>query len=175
MDEKKYILLVNDIKLPINASYKEAFSVARKKIKSLGIFSDGMRFSIYRRSVDARKRDNIFFVYSVSVEVDGLSPNIDFLKSRGIGVITDNTRLSLAHGTVPIKNPPVVVGSGPAGMFCALLLAEEGYRPIVIERGGSIKDRLSKVSRFNKERILDENTNIQFGAGGAGTFRTESL
>ena len=175
MEEKKYILLVNDIKLPINASYKEAFSVARKKIKSTGIFSDGMRFSIYRRSVDARKRDNIFFVYSVSVEVDGLLPDVDFLKSRGIGVINDNTRLCLAHGTVPIKNPPVVVGSGPAGMFCALMLAEEGYRPIVIERGGSIKERLSKVSRFNKERILDENTNIQFGAGGAGTFSDGKL
>ena len=63
MEKKKLVLLVNDIKLPINASYKEAFSVARKKIKSLGLLSDDMRFSIYRRSVDATKRDNILFVY----------------------------------------------------------------------------------------------------------------
>ena len=175
MDEKKYILLVNDIKLPINASHKEAFSVARKKIRSLGIFSDGMRFSVYRRSVDARKRDNIFFVYSISVEIDGVTLDTDFLKAHGVLVTSDNTSLRLSRGDVPMKHSPVVVGSGPAGMFCALLLAEEGYRPIVIERGGCIKDRIAAVKRFNETRILDENTNIQFGAGGAGTFSDGKL
>ena len=175
MERKKLVLLVNDIKLPINASYKEAFSVARKKIKSLGLLSDDMRFSIYRRSVDARKRDNIFFVYSVSVETSGKLPDIDYLKAHGIGVVTDNTELDIRHGDIPLKNPPVVVGSGPAGMFCALLLAEEGYRPIVIERGGCIRDRLSAVRRFNESRVLDESTNIQFGGGGAGTFSDGKL
>ena len=175
MDDKKVILLVNDIKLPINASHKEAFSVAKRKIKSLGIFSDNMRFSVYRRSVDARKKDNIFFVYSVSVEADGLKCDMDLLNSHGVGIVSDNALPEPKRGNTPMKNPPVVVGSGPAGMFSALLLAEWGYRPILVERGGCIKDRLSKVADFNKNRILDENTNIQFGAGGAGTFSDGKL
>ena len=168
-------LLVNDIKMPINASQKEAFSVAGKKIRSLGLFSDNMTFSVYRRSVDARKKDDIRFVYSIAVRVGGKISDNAALSARGVSLLSEHTELNIERGSSVMKNPPVVVGSGPAGMFAALLLAEHGYRPTVIERGGSVKERLAAVDSFKKTRILDENTNIQFGAGGAGTFSDGKL
>jgi uncharacterized FAD-dependent dehydrogenase len=70
---------------------------------------------------------------------------------------------------------PLVVGMGPAGMFCALILAENGYRPIIIDRGDCVADRVEAVSGFYKNHVLDTESNIQFGAGGAGTFSDGKL
>ena len=70
---------------------------------------------------------------------------------------------------------PLVVGSGPAGLFAAMLLAERGYRPLLIERGGNVAERVAATDAFKKNRTLDPQTNIQFGAGGAGTFSDGKL
>ena len=166
--------IVNNISLPFNASVHEAFSVAKRRVQRLGIQTAGLCFSIYRKSVDARKKKDIRFVYSVLVS--GEMPILPKERLAKEDVSLDlRTQPSIIFGKCKIDGRPVVVGSGPCGLFCALLLAENGYNPILIERGGSVEERVAQVDRFNKERVLDTDTNIQFGAGGAGTFSDGKL
>ncbi len=168
-------LIVNNIKLPIDASLEEAFSVAARRISRLRICSSGLQYSVYRRSTDARRRDDIKFVYSIAVTGDFSKLNTDKLKSADITLSQKDVLPKIEYGAQPLTAPPLVVGSGPCGLFAALILAENGYKPTVIERGGPISERKMLVDRFNRQRILDTETNIQFGAGGAGTFSDGKL
>ena len=170
MSEEKKSYIVNNISLPTNASYKEAFVIARKRLNRLGVNAGGAECSIFRRSVDARKKDNISFVYSVLVtgELSPLPKN-----AEGISELI-SSEPKIEYGTERSARP-LVVGSGPAGLFAALMLAKNGYKPILIERGGRVKERQIATERFVRERILDTSTNIQFGAGGAGTFSDGKL
>ena len=166
--------IVNNISLPYYASVSEAFSVAGAKLKKLGLNPTNLIFSVYRRSIDARRHDDIKFVYSISVSGD--LPIIDEAKLSKFGVTVDmSTNPVFTFGDKRQENPVVIVGAGPAGMLSALVLAEHGFKVKLIERGGSISERKQQVEVFNKNRILDENTNIQFGAGGAGTFSDGKL
>ncbi len=175
MNSKVRVFIINNIKLPINASQKEAFSLARKKLSILGLSCKDVKFSIYRRSVDARKRNNIFFVYSVAAEGDFPSVSKEKLTSLGMQELLLPVDFDFEKGSECLSNPPLIVGSGPCGLFAALILAKEGYKPILIERGGSVAERMLLVDKFKKDRILDTDTNIQFGAGGAGTFSDGKL
>lgn len=167
-------LLINNIKLPIDASVKEAFSVAKGKIKRLGLSSLVTDYSVYRRSIDARMKPDIYFVYSIAACGDFSGVSEQSLKSQGVTLcVTQKPNIEI--GELKLENPPVVVGSGPCGLFCALLLAEWGYKPIILERGGSVSQRHSATEIFNTQHILDTETNIQFGAGGAGTFSDGKL
>lgn len=167
-------IIVNNIKLPTDASIQEAFSVSESRLRRAGIKLDGANFRIYRRSVDARVRDDIKFVYSVLVTAVFSNLNEKTLASAGASV--DKTEKPIpVFGNEKLNGRPVVVGSGPCGLFCALMLAENGYAPIVIERGGSVSERIAAIEKFKKSRILDTDTNIQFGAGGAGTFSDGKL
>lgn len=168
-------LIVNNIKLPIDASLEEAFSVAARRISRLRICSSGLQYSVYRRSTDARRRDDIKFVYSIAVTGDFSKLNTDKLKSADITLSQKDVLPKIEYGAQPLTAPPLVVGSGPCGLFAALILAENGYKPTVIERGSPISERKMLVDRFNRQRILDTETNIQFGAGGAGTFSDGKL
>lgn len=168
-------LLVNNVKIPVNASVSEAFSVAKGIVKRAGLSSYAKEYSVFRRSIDARHKPDIFYVYSIAVTGD--FPNIDEGKQRKLGI---SLQQPLARPEVIIDGeklsaPPVVVGSGPCGLFAALLLAENGYNPVILERGGSVFERHKAVDRFNESHILDTETNIQFGAGGAGTFSDGKL
>ena len=175
MDLNKRFVLINNVKLPVNASVEEAFSVAKGILQRAGLLSHAEKYSIYRRSVDARKKPDIFFVYSVAVR--GSFPEIDKEKQNRLGIsLQEDSRLVIeGKGSTPLTAPPVVVGAGPAGLFAALVLAEEGYNPIIIERGGSISQRKDAVSIFESTHILNPDCNIQFGAGGAGTFSDGKL
>ncbi len=166
--------IVNNVTLPINASHKEAFAIASKKIASLGIKTADCEFSIFRRSVDARKKNDIKFVYSVMV--NGELPAVDEERLKKSGIVSYTyTEPTFRIGEERLESNIVVVGSGPCGLFAALLLAENGYKPILIERGGSVAERNECIKKFKHTRILDVNTNIQFGAGGAGTFSDGKL
>ncbi len=166
---------VNNIKLSYRASKDAAISVAKKHLLKFFSPKDILSINIAKRSLDARKKDNICFVYSVTAE---LACDKDIGESA---LLRENMIKTIEEPIIPdfgeteMAERPVVVGFGPCGMFAALLLAEYGYAPIVIERGADIEEREKAVERFLKEQILDTESNIQFGAGGAGTFSDGKL
>lgn len=168
-------LVVNNIKISVNASQAEAFSVAKAILKKASLLSYAKEYSIFKRSIDARKKPDIYFIYSIAVKGDFPEIGLEILARYGISLQKSFSNLTFEIGELPLSAPPVIVGSGPCGLFAALLLAEQGYAPIILERGGSIQERRTAVERFNSEHILDTNTNIQFGAGGAGTFSDGKL
>ncbi len=170
---QKYI--VNNIKLPYGTSKDAALSIAEKSLLKFFSKSSINSLVISKRSLDARKKDNICFVYSVTAEVADTReiPEKKLLAADTVKVREEP--LAPVFGEEQMCARPVVVGFGPCGMFCALLLAEHGYRPIVLERGGDIPAREAAVEKFLSEQVLDENNNIQFGAGGAGTFSDGKL
>lgn len=174
MENHTVTYIISNISLPYYASVQEAFSVARKKLRAVGISAREGAFYVYRRSIDARRKSDIRFVYSVAAVSESIRTDAALLKAHGIGV--DNySPPGVLIGNTTVSDPVVVVGSGPAGLFAALMLAEQGFPVILIERGGSIRERKQAVSDFIATRRLDPSTNIQFGAGGAGTFSDGKL
>lgn len=168
-------ILVHQISVPLSASEQDALLLAKRKIEAVCGRNSMRTACVYRRSVDARHRDRIRLVYTVRAEVDVTPSGRDALARAGMEVCEEQRPLCVAYGTAPMSARPVVVGFGPGGMFCALLLAQNGYRPIVIERGGNVAERAVAVERFTREGVLDPECNVQFGSGGAGTFSDGKL
>ena len=168
-------IIVKNIRLPLTAPLEDAFKEARRRLSLTD--GDYISAALHKRSIDARKRsgDMPSFVMSVMVECD-----ISDRKFSKITAIKDveavhREALAVECGNQTLGARPLVVGFGPAGMFAALILAENGYCPIVIERGGDVKSRCEAVDEFLRSGRLNTETNIQFGAGGAGTFSDGKL
>ena len=163
-------LVVRGVSLPYRAPAEEALSAVAKKLKARGLRADGL--IVYKRSVDARKKKDIRFVYSVAAKVrqapDKLPKDPEF-------ALFPAPEKQPEFGLQPLDGRVLVVGFGPCGMFAALKLAQAGMRPIVIERGDGIEERTRKVELFNRTGELDCESNIQFGAGGAGSFSDGKL
>lgn len=132
-------------------------------------------FHVIRKSVDARKHDQVRDVYSVSLTVPDEEKTVSRCASRDVLLIKNVSYKFMATGSREIKNRPVVAGFGPAGIFLSLMLAEHGYRPLVIERGYEMQKREEAVKEFFRTGKLDLNCNVQFGEGGAGTFSDGKL
>ena len=169
-------LISETVSLPYTAAVGEAFEIVRRKLRRIvQVNNDEISFSVYRRSVDARRKDDIRFVYTVLVE-SGIGFNVDKTRLAKEGFRIDNAEeISFEFGTEKSLHRPIVVGCGPAGMFAALMLAEQGYRPILIERGEKLEDRIASVDSFFSTGILNTESNVMFGAGGAGTFSDGKL
>ncbi len=150
------------------------FSAAKAKLASAGVYCKNAECKIYKRSVDARHNEKIKFVCSVAVSGDFSILDSDLLKKCGIALL-EYGEPSVVIGDKEKNGSTVVVGSGPAGLFASLLLAENGYFPILLERGADVDARIAAVDNFKKTGVLDADTNIQFGAGGAGTFSDGKL
>ncbi len=169
-------LLSEAISLPYTSDSKEAVEIAEKKLsKALYGNMPTVVGSIYRRSVDARKRDDIRFVYTVLLQSEEYFYAEKEALERGGFRICPHKEIEYSFGTEASDARPIVVGSGPAGMFCALLLAERGYKPLLIERGDRVEKRVASVNRFFSGDRLDTESNVMFGAGGAGTFSDGKL
>ena len=168
------VYIVNNISLPVAAAAEDAYALAKERLRRARVSLKNVSFSIYRKSVDARKKKDVRLVYSVAA--DGIAANIPeaVCKELNIAKLVDGN-LTFSIGTEPLASAPVIAGAGPCGLFAALLLAKNGYAPVVLERGGSVEERVALVDRFHRLQIIDPETNVQFGAGGAGTFSDGKL
>ena len=168
-------ILIEQIITPFTASDEDMLDIARARIKKTRALSFSGEMYIYKRSIDARHRDAIKFVSTVCAEVEYKrgAETVD-LSKYGFKVLNEEDIDFSFLGEKPI-NPPLVVGFGPCGMFCALALARAGLNPVVIERGADVDSRVKAVESFYKTKVLSKETNIQFGAGGAGTFSDGKL
>ncbi len=167
--------LIHQIGVPLRADEGEALSMAKQKVEAVCGRNSMRTACVYKRSVDARHRDRIRIVYTVLADVEVTAAQSEALLRAGLEPLNEHAPLCVARGTAPMTARPVVVGFGPGGMFCALLLAQNGYRPIVIERGGDVTERTAAVERFTRTGALDPECNVQFGSGGAGTFSDGKL
>ncbi|MBO7148703.1 MAG: hypothetical protein J6V93_02495 [Clostridia bacterium] len=170
-------ILFRNIKLPYDQPADEAIDIAVRKAAKLGIKAGSFDARIAKRSVDARKsaknpEGKPHFIYSVSVPCEKY-PDAKLLERADAAKVSGG-ELTVEYGRESLLERPVIVGFGPCGMFAALELAKNGYRPIVLERGADVSDRRAAVDRFYATGVLEE-SNIQFGAGGAGTFSDGKL
>ena len=137
--------------------------------------SDIMDLAIKKKSIDARNKGEIFYVYDVCVSLKNESCILKKISSSDVSLYEEEIYKNVESGNDTLDYRPVVVGSGPCGLFAALILAENGYKPIVIERGEKIDDRVKTVQKFWDSNVLNPNSNVSFGEGGAGTFSDGKL
>lgn len=163
---KQYRYRISQIRLDLD---EDESRIPAKIKKKAGPKAKGANFSdirIIRRSIDARRKDRIRKVYTLDFTAD---------KKLPLDPAPDMTYRRAEPGTRTMANRPVIAGFGPCGMFCALVLAQQGYRPLILERGQRIEDRIRAVERFWETGELDPECNVQFGEGGAGTFSDGKL
>lgn len=163
---------INQIKLDIEAGRDELEKAILAKLK-IGK-EQLIDFSVVKRSIDARKGD-VKYVYCVEVNIENEKKVMSRLHNNDVQV-SDRMKYSYSvTGTKELKKAPIVVGTGPAGLFCGYMLAKAGYKPVLIERGQDVDNRVKAVEKFWNEGILNGNCNVQFGEGGAGTFSDGKL
>lgn len=168
------MLRVRQIKLNYGLdSQNELIKKIAKKLKVDTL--DILDYKINKKSLDARRKDNLLVVYEVDVALK--NEESVFSKTKGLDVVKTpleeyNFKVT---GKDKLKHRPVIVGSGPAGLFAAYVLAENGFHPLIIERGEEIENRVKTVNEFWQSGKLNLNSNVQFGEGGAGTFSDGKL
>lgn len=132
-------------------------------------------YTIKKQSLDCRHKNDKMFVYTVDVEIKDKQKILKKVANNNITSTTEKPYVFPSGGTTPLEHPPIVIGSGPAGLFCAWYLARAGFRPLVLERGEEAEKRQLTVEAFWKNGVLDPDSNVQFGEGGAGTFSDGKL
>lgn len=167
------MLIIRELKLRPGYSYDDLLKKVSSTLHVLP--EDVLELSIDRQSIDARKKPDIFIILSVIAKVKYEESVLKHCKSDTVSVYENIPYEFPAHGMMELKHRPVVVGAGPCGLFAAYYLAREGYRPIVLERGYDIDSRVKDVDDFWKTGILNPNSNVIFGEGGAGAFSDGKL
>lgn len=166
------MLRISNIKISIDDDKSKILSLVLNKLKIKE--NELIKYHIFKESIDARKRGKIDFVYTVDVEIK----NEQKILKKGIKDVVEVKQPSyvgVQHGTNKMNNRPVIVGSGPAGLFASLLLAQRGYNPLLLERGLDVDERTKDINNFWNNRVFKNNSNVQFGEGGAGTFSDGKL
>ena len=163
------MITINNIKLSLDSTQNDIKKAAES---ALGSSIDSIK--ILKRSVDARNKSDVKFVYTVEVSVNNEDKVLKRCKNKNV---LKSERKEYTNPILPNTKSAytIVVGSGPAGLFCAYVLARAGAKVTLIERGLPVEERTKSVELFKKTGILDTESNIQFGEGGAGTFSDGKL
>lgn len=166
------MLRITDLTLPLDHpehALKEAV------LARLGACPDELRsMAVFRRACDARKKSAIQLVYTIDVELAD-EPKALSRRLPKVGLTPDMDYQFVARAPKALTSRPVVIGFGPCGLFAALILAQAGFRPLIIERGKSVRDRTKDTFGLWRQRKLHPESNVQFGEGGAGTFSDGKL
>lgn len=167
------MIRINQIKLPISHTDTQLEQKIRKILKLNG----GVPFTykIVKKSIDARKKPELMYVYSVDVAIAQETKILKKVNDNNIMLTTEKNYLLPRIESGSLFKRPVIVGAGPAGLFCAYALSQMGIASIVIERGKCVEERTRDVERFWRTGVLDTASNVQFGEGGAGTFSDGKL
>jgi uncharacterized FAD-dependent dehydrogenase len=168
------VLRLTELRLPLDHSEDDLRAAL---LRELGIRREELTsYSVYRRSFDARKPGSIVLSYHVDVETPREAEILHRLHDDPhVGPTPDTSYRFVAEAPASLPSRPVVIGFGPCGLFVALLLAEMGFRPIVLERGKKVRERTVDTFGLWRKRVLDPESNVQFGEGGAGTFSDGKL
>lgn len=164
---------IHQIKLNIG---EDKDKIPEKILRKIGV-RDGVlqEWHIVKESLDSRDKSNIKWVYSVDFKAASRKNPKKELRLKDLEIAPDMEYVYPVSGEEELAHRPVIVGFGPAGMMAGLILAQRGYKPLVLERGQKVEDRVRTIEEFQKTRKLDANSNIQFGEGGAGTFSDGKL
>lgn len=167
------MIRIRQINVAIDEDENELITKCAKKLKTNK--ENIEEYKIVKKSIDARDKQNIVFCYEVDIKAKNEDEILRKNKSKDIFEASNTQYEFKITGKQKMKNRPVIVGSGPAGLFCGYMLASYGYKPIIIERGEKIEKRVKTVETFWKEGNLNKESNVQFGEGGAGTFSDGKL
>ena len=168
------MIRINQMKLNIEHTSDD---FERKILKTLCIKKEELQgFQIRKQSIDARKKPVLYYVYSVDVQVRDETKVKKTVKNSQIEFQVKPDRYHFeVKGTKELTHRPVIIGTGPAGLFCGYILAAHGYQPILLERGADVDQRTKDVEAFWENGRLNLSSNVQFGEGGAGTFSDGKL
>ncbi|GAM73013.1 NAD(FAD)-utilizing dehydrogenase [Vibrio ishigakensis] len=146
-------------------------------MKKLGINAEDIHsFTVFRRGYDARKKSNILLIYTLDIELENEAQLLDtFSHDPHVKQTPDMEYKFVAKAPENLKERPVVIGFGPCGLFAGLVLAQMGFKPIIVERGKEVRERTKDTFGFWRKRTLNPESNVQFGEGGAGTFSDGKL
>lgn len=166
------MLRITQLKLTVGHTEEQ---LKKKLLKTIHIKESELKtYTIRKRSLDARKKPELYYVYTVDFSAADEGSILRWLKGK-VQKAEEKIYRAPEHGTASLSGRTVVIGSGPAGLFCAYLLAKEGYHPLVIERGAPVNERRNDVQKFWETGRLNTVSNVQFGEGGAGTFSDGKL
>ena len=166
------MIRITQLKLPITHTEEQ---LHRKIAKMLRLGNQPFTYEIRKQSLDARHKEDKKFVYTVDIKLDNESRVLKKVHDKNIMLTSEKKYHFPSSGSETLSHRPVVIGSGPAGLFSAWYLAKAGYSPLVLERGEEADKRQETVENFWKNGILDPDSNVQFGEGGAGTFSDGKL
>lgn len=168
------MLRLTEVKLPLNHPDDDLKTAL---LKRLGICADDLiGYAIFRRSYDARKPSAIVFTYTLDVEVKNEAALLQRLQGdKHISPTPDTSYHFVTHAPAKLASRPIVIGTGPCGIFAALILAQMGFCPIVLERGKAVRERTKDTFGLWRQGKLNPESNVQFGEGGAGTFSDGKL
>src|SRR3989338_8970018 len=168
------MLRLTEIKLPLGHPEGDISSAIVQRLDIPAY--DLLNYRIFRRGVDARKKGNILFIYTLNVALRNEATILErFRNDPHVSIAPDPRYHFVAQAPQNLASRPVVIGMGPAGLFAGLVLAQTGFRPLILERGKAVRERTRDTFGLWRQGILNPESNVQFGEGGAGTFSDGKL